>query len=77
MNKIIYKMTQCAVFPHQDIAAYRAKGGAGKGDAGKKSGPGRPAGKKAQPAEEDDDDDDEEDEEDDEEDEEDDEEDDD
>ncbi|KAM9362530.1 high mobility group protein B2a [Symphorus nematophorus] len=49
----------------KDIAAYRAKGGSGKSDGGKKGGPGRPAGKKAQPVEEDDDDDDDEDEEDD------------
>ncbi|XP_074555283.1 high mobility group protein B2-like [Halichoeres trimaculatus] len=42
----------------RDVAAYRAKGGA-KVDAGKKSGPGRPAGKKAVPMDEDDDDDDE------------------
>lgn len=48
----------------QDVAVYRAKGGSGKSDAGKKSGPGRPAAKKAEP--EDDDDDDEDDEEDDE-----------
>lgn len=47
----------------QDVAVYRAKGGSGKSDAGKKSGPGRPAAKKAEPE----DDDDEEDEDDDEE----------
>ncbi|XP_061685736.1 high mobility group protein B2a isoform X2 [Syngnathoides biaculeatus] len=46
-----------------DVAAYRATGGSGKTDAGKKSGPGRP--KKAQPVEEDDDDDDDDEEEDD------------
>lgn len=54
-------------FVLQDVAAYRAKGGSGKTDAGKKSGPGRPAAKKAEP--EDDDDDDDEDDEDEEEDE--------
>lgn len=43
----------------QDVAAYRAKSGPGKVDAGKKSGPGRPAGKKAVPMDDDDDDDDE------------------
>ncbi|XP_041641995.1 high mobility group protein B2a [Cheilinus undulatus] len=43
----------------KDVAAYRAKGGSGKSDAGKKSGPGRPAGKKAEPIDDDDDDDDE------------------
>lgn len=48
----------------QDVAAYRAKGGSGKSDAGKKSGPGRPAAKKAVPVHDDDDDDDEEDEDD-------------
>jgi len=42
----------------KDMAAYRARGGAGKGDAGKKSGPGRPTGKKAEPVDDDDDDDD-------------------
>ncbi|KAF7666849.1 hypothetical protein LDENG_00092240 [Lucifuga dentata] len=47
----------------KEVAAYRAKCGSGKSDAGKKSGPGRP--KKAEPVEEEDDDDDEEDEEDD------------
>jgi len=40
-------------------AAYQAKGGSGKSDAGKKSGPGRPSGKKAEPVDDDDDDDDE------------------
>lgn len=41
----------------QEVAAYRAKGA--KSDAGKKGGPGRPAGgKKAAPADDDDDDDD-------------------
>ncbi|XP_078147225.1 high mobility group protein B2a [Centroberyx gerrardi] len=44
----------------KEVAAYRAKSGSGKSDAGKKSGPGRPIGKKAQPADDDDDDDDEE-----------------
>lgn len=48
----------------QDVAAYRAKGGSGKSDAGKKSGPGRPAAKKAVPADDDDDDDEDEEEED-------------
>uniref|UniRef100_A0A3P9IM38 High mobility group box 2a n=1 Tax=Oryzias latipes TaxID=8090 RepID=A0A3P9IM38_ORYLA len=48
----------------KDVAAYRAKGGSGKSDAGKKSGPGRPAAKKAVPVHDDDDDDDEEDEDD-------------
>lgn len=52
--------------PLQDVAAYRAKGGSGKSDAGKKSGPGRPPAKKAQPADDDDDDEDEDDEEEDE-----------
>uniref|UniRef100_A0A3B4TNT3 High mobility group protein B2 n=1 Tax=Seriola dumerili TaxID=41447 RepID=A0A3B4TNT3_SERDU len=42
----------------KDVAAYRARGGSGKSDAGKKSGPGRPAAKKAEPADDDDDDDD-------------------
>ncbi|XP_070712626.1 high mobility group protein B2a [Pempheris klunzingeri] len=45
----------------KDVAAYRAKGGSGKSDAGKKSGPGRPTAKKAEPVDDDDDDDDEED----------------
>ncbi|KAM4611933.1 high mobility group protein B2a [Polymixia lowei] len=40
----------------REVAAYRAKGGLGKNDAGKKSGPGRPAGKKAAPPDDDDDD---------------------
>jgi len=48
----------------KDVAAYRAKCGSGKSDAGKKSGPGRPAPKKAQPVDDDDDDDDDDDEED-------------
>lgn len=48
------------MFP-QDIAAYRATGGSGKADAGKKGGPGRPSTKKAQPVDDDDDDDDDED----------------
>uniref|UniRef100_A0AAZ1XZP0 High mobility group protein B2 n=1 Tax=Oreochromis aureus TaxID=47969 RepID=A0AAZ1XZP0_OREAU len=48
----------------KDVAAYRAKGGSGKSDAGKKSGPGRPAAKKAEPADDDDDDDEDEEEED-------------
>ncbi|XP_067106316.1 high mobility group protein B2a [Osmerus mordax] len=45
----------------KDVAAYRAKSGAGggKSDAGKKSGPGRPT-KKVEPMDDDDDDDDEE-----------------
>jgi len=61
----------------KDVAAYRAKGGAGgKTDAGKKSGPGRPA-KKPEPEDDDDDDDDDDEEEDDDEDEDDDDEDDD
>lgn len=46
----------------QDVAAYRAKGGSGKSDAGKKSGPGRPAAKKAEPADDDDDEEDDDDE---------------
>lgn len=51
----------------QDLAAYKAKSGSGKSDAGKKSGPGRPATKKAEPEddEEDEDEDDEDDEDDD------------
>lgn len=49
----------------QDVAAYKAKGGAGKIDAGKKSGPGRPSAKKAEPIDDDDDDDEEDEEEDD------------
>lgn len=48
-------------FVFKDVAAYRAKGGMGKNDAGKKSGPGRPAAKKAEPEDDDDDDDEEED----------------
>lgn len=44
-------------FP-QDVAAYRARSGLGKSDAGKKSGPGRPTAKKAEPVDDDDDDDD-------------------
>uniref|UniRef100_A0A8D0A4B4 High mobility group protein B2 n=2 Tax=Sander lucioperca TaxID=283035 RepID=A0A8D0A4B4_SANLU len=44
----------------KDVAAYKAKSGSAKSDAGKKSGPGRPAAKKAQPVDDDDDDDDEE-----------------
>ncbi|XP_012708548.1 high mobility group protein B2 [Fundulus heteroclitus] len=47
----------------KDVAAYRAKGGSGKSDAGKKSGPGRPPAKKVKPVEDDDDDEDEDDEE--------------
>ncbi|XP_051242141.1 high mobility group protein B2a [Dicentrarchus labrax] len=42
----------------KDVAAYRAKSGSGKSDAGKKSGPGRPTAKKAEPVDDDDDDDD-------------------
>uniref|UniRef100_H2TJ66 High mobility group protein B2 n=1 Tax=Takifugu rubripes TaxID=31033 RepID=H2TJ66_TAKRU len=41
----------------KDVAAYKAKGGVSKNDAGKKSGPGRPAAKKVQPEDDDDDDD--------------------
>ncbi|XP_016890379.1 high mobility group protein B2a isoform X1 [Cynoglossus semilaevis] len=48
----------------KEVAAYRAKSGTGKSDAGKKSGPGRPP-KKAEPADDDDDDDDDEEEDDD------------
>jgi len=48
----------------KDIAAYRAKTGMSASGPGKKSGPGRPAGKKAAPVMEEDDDDDEEDEDD-------------
>lgn len=51
------------MFVLQDIAAYRAKSGSGKSDAGKKSGPGRPSAKKAEPEDDDDDDDDDDDEE--------------
>lgn len=51
------------VFTLQDVAAYKAKGGSAKSDAVKKSGPGRPAGKKAVPEDDDDDDDDDDDEE--------------
>merc|ERR1712212_151378 len=47
----------------KDVAAYRAKSGTGKSDAGKKSGPGRPTAKKAEPVDDDDDDDDDDDEE--------------
>merc|ERR1712002_962925 len=47
----------------KDVAAYRAKSGLGKSDAGKKSGPGRPAAKKAEPVDDDDDDDEDDDEE--------------
>lgn len=47
----------------QDVAAYKAKGGSGKSDAGKKSGPGRPSAKKVEPEDDDDDDDDDDDEE--------------
>ncbi|XP_076584226.1 high mobility group protein B2a [Chaetodon auriga] len=47
----------------KDVAAYRARGGSGKSDAGKKSGPGRPAAKKAEPIDDDDDDDEDEDDE--------------
>ncbi|XP_058497455.1 high mobility group protein B2-like [Solea solea] len=39
----------------KEVAAYRAKSGIGK-DAGKKSGPGRPSAKKAEPIDDDDDD---------------------
>lgn len=39
----------------KEVAAYRARSGSGKSDAGKKSGPGRP--KKPEPVDEDDDDD--------------------
>lgn len=46
----------------QDVAVYKAKSGSGKSDAGKKSGPGRPAAKKAEPEDDDDDDDDDDDE---------------
>ena len=52
-------------FPLQDVAAYKAKAGTGKSDAGKKGGPGRPPAKKAQPVDDDDDDDDDDEEEDD------------
>jgi len=45
----------------KDVAAYRAKSGTGKSDAGKRGGPGRPTGKKPVPVDDDDDDDDEED----------------
>ncbi|XP_068176947.1 high mobility group protein B2a [Antennarius striatus] len=48
----------------KEVAAYKAKCGSGKSDAGKKSGPGRPAAKKAEPEDEDDDDDDDEEDED-------------
>jgi len=48
----------------KDVAAYRAKSGV-EAKGGKKSGPGRPAAKKAEPVDDDDDDDDEEDEDDD------------
>lgn len=41
----------------KDVAAYKAKAGSAKGD-GKKSGPGRPSAKKAEPVDDDDDDDD-------------------
>jgi len=47
----------------KEVAAYRAKCGTGQSAAAKKSGPGRPTGKKAPPADDDDDDDDEEDDE--------------
>ncbi|XP_060939955.1 high mobility group protein B2a [Limanda limanda] len=49
----------------KDVAAYKAKSGSGKSDAGKKSGPGRPIAKKAAPADDDDDDDEEDDDDDD------------
>ncbi|XP_070783178.1 high mobility group protein B2-like [Enoplosus armatus] len=45
----------------KDVAAYRARCGTGKSDAGKKGGPGRPAAKKQEPVDDDDDDDEEED----------------
>ncbi|XP_049901569.1 high mobility group protein B2a [Epinephelus moara] len=51
----------------KEVAAYRAKGVSGKSDGGKKSGPGRPTAKKAEPVDDDDDDDDDEEDEDDEE----------
>lgn len=54
----------CFAFNFQDVAAYKASGGAGKTDAGKKSGPGRPTAKKSQPVDDDDDDDDDDEEED-------------
>ncbi|KAM3843018.1 high mobility group protein B2-like [Diretmus argenteus] len=50
----------------KDVAAYRAKTGTGKSDAGKRGGPGRPTVKKPVPVDDDDDDDEEEDEEEDE-----------
>lgn len=62
MEGVLYIKAAFSFF--QDVAAYRAKSGSGKSDAGKKSGPGRPAGKKAEPADDDDDDEDEDDEED-------------
>ncbi|CAJ1053938.1 high mobility group protein B2a [Xyrichtys novacula] len=49
----------------KELAAYRSKSAPGKADAGKKSGPGRPAGKKAEPMDDDDDDDEDEDDDDD------------
>lgn len=62
-------LTRLTLLFLQDVAAYRAKGGSGKIDAGKKSGPGRPPAKKAEPVDDDDEEEDEdEDEEDDEED---------
>ncbi|TNN80684.1 High mobility group protein B2 [Liparis tanakae] len=44
----------------KDVAAYKARSGLGKSDAGKKSGPGRPAAKKVEPVEDDDEEDDDE-----------------
>ncbi|XP_069023675.1 high mobility group protein B2-like [Embiotoca jacksoni] len=44
----------------KEVAAYKAKCGTGKGESGKKGGPGRPTAKKAAPADDDDDDDDDE-----------------
>ncbi|KAK7929782.1 hypothetical protein WMY93_006177 [Mugilogobius chulae] len=49
----------------KDVAAYRAKGGSGQSNTGKKGGPGRPAPKKVVPEDDDDDDEEDEDEEDD------------
>lgn len=45
----------------KDVAAYKASSGLGKSDAGKKSGPGRPAAKKAEPVDDEEDDDEEDD----------------
>ncbi|XP_059191177.1 high mobility group protein B2a [Centropristis striata] len=47
----------------KDVAAYKEKLGSGKSDAGRKTGPGRPAAKKAEPVDDDEDDDDDDDDE--------------